>query len=179
MTVCFGKQLWNLPTLYCIYCTSEASWTVYTCLQAMARFASEEELRTFLRGLDPDYVQYAVKLWQSGIRTPHHLANASRELLLSFVRGICNSTELHIDDIKARAVGKGEKLLLVLACAEVLRQPALCSSPFGPEPHTPLDCSCTCTANPMLPPLFITLAEFARRSQYTWEAALVLARAPL
>ena len=138
----------------------------------MARFASEDALRTYLRDINEDYVQYSMKLWQNGIKTPRQLAHASRDLLLSWVREICDSAELHIDDIKASA---GEKLILVLACAEVLCQPALCNSPFGPEQQTPLDCSCTCTANPMLRALFIILAEFAWRSQYTWAAALGLA----
>ena len=69
----------------------------------MARFASEAELETFLGRLDADYSQFASALWQNGVRTAHHLANAREPILLS-----CGLPELYIDDIKARADRTGE-----------------------------------------------------------------------
>ena len=49
----------------------------------MARFASQAELETFLGKLDPDYGQYAAAMWQNGVRTAHHLANAEKEDLVA------------------------------------------------------------------------------------------------
>ena len=43
----------------------------------MARFASETELDTYLGRLDPDYSQYASKLWQKGVKTAHVLMPTS------------------------------------------------------------------------------------------------------
>ncbi len=73
--------------------------------QIMSRFANAEELRTFLHNLDQDYAKYADKLWQKSLRTAYQLANANKEFLLS-----CDLLELHIDDIKARAVSTGKDL---------------------------------------------------------------------
>ena len=42
----------------------------------MARFASEQELETFLGRLDPEYSQFATVLWQNGVRILHQFANA-------------------------------------------------------------------------------------------------------
>ena len=69
----------------------------------MARFAGEAELETFLGKLDPDYLQFASTLWQTGVRTAHQLVNARESILLA-----CGLSELHIDDIKARADRTGE-----------------------------------------------------------------------
>lgn len=69
----------------------------------MARFASLAELEVFLCMLEPDYAQYASVLWQQQVRTANQLANASKPLLLSW-----GLLELHVDDIKARAVSTGE-----------------------------------------------------------------------
>ncbi|DBA79685.1 TPA: hypothetical protein ACH3X1_008358 [Trebouxia sp. C0004] len=64
----------------------------------MARFASEEELETFLGRLDPDYSRFAAALCQNGVRKARQLANATKPLLLSY-----GLPELYIDDIKATA----------------------------------------------------------------------------
>ena len=69
----------------------------------MARFAGEAELETFLGKLDPDYSQFASTLWQTGVRTACQLVNARESILLA-----CGLSELHIDDIKARADRTGE-----------------------------------------------------------------------
>ena len=69
----------------------------------MARFAGEAELETFLRGLDPDYSQFASTLWQKGVKTASQLANARESILLA-----CGLPELYIDDIKARADRTGD-----------------------------------------------------------------------
>lgn len=71
----------------------------------MSRFADVEELRGFLRNLDQDYAHYADNLWQKRLRTAYQLANASKQFLLS-----CDLLEVHIDDIKARAVSIGKDL---------------------------------------------------------------------
>ena len=65
----------------------------------MARFASQAELETFLGKLDPDYGQYAAAVWQNGVRTAHHLANAEKEDLVA--AGAASA--IHAKDIKARA----------------------------------------------------------------------------
>lgn len=71
----------------------------------MTRFASEAELKVFLRKLDPDYAKYASTLWQNGVRTPHQLANANKALLL-----VWGLLELHVSDIQARAESAGEQV---------------------------------------------------------------------
>ena len=78
-------------------------------LVSVARFASAAELESFLCELEPDYAQYASALWQHQVRTPHHLANASKSLLLSW-----GLLEVHVDDIKARANCAGEHLQCIL-----------------------------------------------------------------
>ena len=65
----------------------------------MACFASEAELAAaFLGKLDPDHAQYALKLLQKDIKTPHQLAKFSQAHHLA-----CGTLEAHIDDMEARA----------------------------------------------------------------------------
>lgn len=94
----------------------------------MARFGSVAELAAFLNTLDTEYAQYAAALWQKDIRTSQQLSNAREHILRS-----AGLSELHIDDIKARAGVRGEQL----ACKDF----SLCAN-FGvsvilhTRPHT-------------------------------------------
>lgn len=71
----------------------------------MARFGSETELAAFLGALDTTYAQYATALWEKDIRSSMQLSNARESILLS-----AGLSELHVDDIQARAGGPGECL---------------------------------------------------------------------
>lgn len=94
-----------------VSCRSTSYRSVQTCLRRLFRslglacFESQAEPAAFLCKLDAEYAEYALALWQKGIRTPQQLADFSDPHYLT--RGV---SEGHIDDIKTRADITGEQL---------------------------------------------------------------------
>lgn len=63
----------------------ELSKVILRCLctiVGMSRFETDAELEAFLCKLDPDYAQYALALWQKGVRTSHQLSGGKSCYLL-------------------------------------------------------------------------------------------------
>lgn len=73
-------------------------------------FATEDALSAQLRDWNEEYQKYSARLWQRGVRTYAHLANAAEGRYKA--AGVDN--EFHIDDIKAKA-GIGHTPLVLKA----------------------------------------------------------------